>query len=295
MGDTVFTQVNYNLQTLMDQIELGTIGLPDIQRPFVWKNAKVRDLFDSMYRGYPVGYLLLWRNGHTDDRTIGTAEKQKPPSLVIVDGQQRLTSLFAVTRGRSVVRKDYESERIQIAFNPLERTFEVADAAIRRDKAFIPDISRVWSDGLLEVVRDYLSALRLTRDVDHEQKREIEDAITKLHQLQTFPFTALELAADIDEEAVSNVFVRINSKGVSLNQADFILTLMSVFWDEGRTELEQFCRRSRRPRKGEPSPLNHFIEPEPSQLLRAGGGAGGTPCRSAPWRKPHDDVRPPKA
>lgn len=272
MSDTVFTKVDYDLQTLMSQIALGTIGLPDIQRPFVWNNVKVRDLFDSMYRGYPVGYLLLWRNGLADDKMIGTGEKAKTPSLVIVDGQQRLTSLFAVLRAQPVVRKNYNSERIQIAFNPIERRFEVADAATRRDKSFIPDISRVWSEGLFDVARDYLEGLRLTREVDGEEERAIQDAITKLHNLLTFPFTALELAAGIDEEAVSNVFVRINSKGTPLNQADFILTLMSVFWDEGRTQLEEFCRQAGQPSKRVPSPFNHFIEPEPAQLLRVGVG-----------------------
>ena len=161
MSDTVFTKVDYQLQALMDAIALGTIGLPDIQRPFVWKNAKVRDLFDSMYRGYPVGYLLLWRNGQDDDKMIGTGEKQKTPSLVIVDGQQRLTSLYAVTTGQPVVRKNYESEHIRIAFNPLEQKFQVADAATRRDKAFIPDISCIWREGLFDVARDYLAGLRL--------------------------------------------------------------------------------------------------------------------------------------
>ena len=99
MSDTVFTKVDYDLNGLVKYIELGDIGLPDIQRPFVWNNVKVRDLFDSMYRGYPVGYLLLWQNGQADDRTIGVETKQKPPKLVIVDGQQRLTSLYAVIRG----------------------------------------------------------------------------------------------------------------------------------------------------------------------------------------------------
>ncbi|MEG3057303.1 MAG: DUF262 domain-containing protein [Methanoculleus sp.] len=112
MSKTVFTQVGYSLDALVRLIELGTIGLPNIQRPFVWNNAKVRDLFDSMYRGYPVGYLLLWRNGLPDDRPIGTDAKQTPPQLVIVDGQQRLTSLYAVVRGIPVVRKNYDTEQI---------------------------------------------------------------------------------------------------------------------------------------------------------------------------------------
>ena len=274
MSDTVFTKVDYDLGSLVKYIELGEIGLPDIQRPFVWKNAKVRDLFDSMYRGYPVGYLLLWKNGLVDDRTIGAEAKQKSARLVIVDGQQRLTSLYAVIRGIPVVRDNYESERISIAFNPLEERFEVADAAIRRDKSFIPDISTIWSGGtnIFKVVSEYLKGLKSSRDVSDEETERIENAFTKLQSLLTFPFTALELAADISEEDVSDVFVRINSKGTPLNQADFILTLMSVFWDKGRAELEKFCQQARTPTKGTASPFNYFIEPDPDQLLRVNVG-----------------------
>lgn len=272
MSETVFTKVDYDLGSLVKYIGLGEIGLPDIQRPFVWKNAKARDLFDSMYKGYPVGYLLLWQNALIPGtRAIGSESKQKPPRLVIVDGQQRLTSLYAVVKSVPVLRENFESERIQIAFNPLEEKFEVADAAIRRDKAFIPDISVLWSDktDLFEVVDGYLEGLG---DISDEDRKRVRKAISKLQGLMSFPFTALELAGDIDEEAVSDVFVRINSKGTPLNQADFILTLMSVFWDEGRTQLERFCREARKPSKGEASPFNHFIEPSPDQLLRVGVG-----------------------
>ena len=274
MSETVFTKVDYDLGSLVKYIALGDIGLPDIQRPFVWKNAKVRDLFDSMYKGYPVGYLLFWQNGLDGSRAIGADSKQKPPKLVIVDGQQRLTSLYSVVRSVPVLRETFETERIQIAFNPLEEKFEVTDAAIRRDAAFIPDISVLWSDStdLFEVVEAYLERLSTSREVNQDEQKRLRRSISKLQGLLSFPFTALELAADIDEEAVSDVFVRINSKGTPLNQADFILTLMSVFWDEGRTALEQFCRQARQPSKGTASPFNHFIEPSPDQLLRVSVG-----------------------
>ena len=275
MSDTIFTRVEYTLNSLVGSIEQGDVGLPDIQRPFVWKNAKVRDLFDSMYRGYPVGYLLLWRNGLADDRTIGTGKKQKSPRLVIVDGQQRLTSLYAVIKGKPVVRNNYQSEHIRIAFNPLEECFEVADAAVCRDKAFIPDISCVWRDNtnIFQVAGDYLKGLEGSRGVSNEEIKKVQDSFVKLQSLLSFPFTALELDADISEEDISDVFVRINSKGTPLNQADFILTLMSVFWDEGRAELERFCYDARKPdKKPAASPFNYFIEPEPNQLLRVGVG-----------------------
>lgn len=275
MSKTVFTKVDYDLGTLVKYITLGEIGLPDIQRPFIWKNTKVRDLFDSMYRGYPVGYLLFWQNALVpNSRAIGTDAKQKPPRLVIVDGQQRLTSLYAVIKGVNVLRQNFNKETIQIAFNPLVEIFEVADAAIRRDKSYLPDISSLWSEktDLFEVVEDYLEGLTSTREVNEEEKKQARKAISNLHGLLSFPFTALELDANISEEDVSDVFVRINSKGTPLNQADFILTLMSVFWDEGRAELEQFCREARQPGKGRASPYNYFIEPSPDQLLRVSVG-----------------------
>lgn len=271
MSDTVFAKVDYDLSKLVEYIALGEIGLPDIQRPFVWKNAKVRDLFDSMYRGYPVGYLLFWQNGlAADSRTIGAEQKQKPPRLVIVDGQQRLTSLYAVVRGIPVVRENYSSEQIYIAFNPLEEKFEVADAAIRRDAAYISDISTLWNreTKITKVIREYIGKLKATRSIAEEEESRVEDAILKLQGLLSFPLTALELKPNISEESVSDVFVRINSKGTPLNQADFILTLMSVFWDEGRKELERFCRAAKQPSKAGASPFNYFIEPGPDQLLR---------------------------
>lgn len=275
MSETVFTKVDYDLGSLVKYIALGEIGLPDIQRPFVWKNSKVRDLFDSMYRGYPVGYLLFWQNAMaTDTRAIGSDSKQKPPRLVIVDGQQRLTSLYAVIKGIEVLRQNFEHEAISIAFNPLVEKFEVADAAIRRDKSYLPDISTLWSEktDLFEVVDDYLAGLASTREVSEEEKKRVRKTISKLQGLLSFPFTALELDANISEEDVSDVFVRINSKGTPLNQADFILTLMSVFWDEGRDELERFCREAGKSSKGTASPYNYFIVPSPDQLLRVSVG-----------------------
>ena len=134
---TCFKRVDYDLAGLLHYIDIGDIGLPDIQRPFVWKNAKVRDLFDSMYRGFPVGYLLFWENAQANGaKQIGVGDKQHPtPSRLIVDGQQRLTSLYAVFRGKRVLDYDYRERQIEIAFRPRDGSFEVADAAIRATRS----------------------------------------------------------------------------------------------------------------------------------------------------------------
>lgn len=280
MVSTLFKEVGYSLSKLIDDIEMGDIGLPDIQRPFVWKNAKVRDLFDSMYRGYPVGYLLFWEN-QVGEKTklIGTNTHQKIPQLLIVDGQQRMTSLYAVMKGIPVIRENYESESIEIAFRPVDGRFEVCDAAIRRDPEYLPNISELFSAtaSQYQIIGDYLKGLEDYRSKNNqeftaEERKACEIALQRLFNLSSFPFTTLQLSANIDEEQVAEVFVRINSEGKKLNQADFILTLMSVFWEEGRKELEDFCRDARYPSKSEPSPYNHFVEPSPDQLLRVAVG-----------------------
>ncbi len=277
MGDRLFKQVNYELGTLMSFIELGQIGLPDIQRPFVWKDTKVRDLFDSMYKGFPVGYLLFWQNAFVEEaRQIGSDPKQKAPNLLIVDGQQRLTSLYAVIKGVPIVRENYTKEKIEIAFNPLTERFEVADAAIRKDKSFISDISVLWdkSTDVFDLVDNFIKVNSEQSELSTDDIKLVRQSISKLSGLTSFPFTALELSSSISEEQVAEIFVRINSQGKRLNQTDFILTLMSVFWDEGRFALEDFCRQAKSPSTDGPSPYNIISQPDPDQLLRVSVGLG---------------------
>lgn len=268
---TLFKEVSYNLQTLINNIDMGTIGLPDIQRPFVWKDIKVRDLFDSMYKGYPVGYLLFWANALDDTaRTIGSTEKQKHPNLLIVDGQQRLTSLYAVVKGVEVIRENFVKEKIVIAFHPIKEEFVVADAAVQRSPEYVHNISDLWSDdtNIYDFIDTFITRLKNAREVTPEEDRTIKTSLGKLSGLQSYPFSALELSAEIDEEQVADVFVRINSQGKTLNSADFILTIMSVFWEDGRRQLEQFCADAHHPSTGEATSYNHFIQPKPDQLLR---------------------------
>lgn len=274
---TLFKEVNYSLNKLIADIDMGEIGLPDIQRPFVWPNTKVRDLFDSMYKGFPVGYLLFWANGvGNGHRQIGTSHKQKVPRLLIVDGQQRLTSLFAVLKGLPILRSDYTQNHIQIAFRPRDQKFDVADAAIMRDPEYITNISDLWAGELTRnrFVKQFVAGLKERVTLTEDEEDQLIESIDRLYDLQNYPFTALELSSTVDEEQVADVFVRINSQGVTLNQADFILTLMSVFWDEGRADLEKFCREARQPSTNQASPFNYFIRPDPDQLLRVNVGLG---------------------
>jgi hypothetical protein len=269
---TVFKRVDYTLDALLHYVDIGDIGLPDLQRPFVWTATKVRDLFDSMYRGFPVGYLLFWANSSPDGvHGIGLDDKaHKIPSLLIVDGQQRLTSLYSVFRGKPVLDQNWRARRIEIAFRPRDGKFAVTDAAIRMDPEFVPDIAELWSSGKSSwsLVNDFLQGLERKQTLSAEDKERVSHNLDRLFDLQKYPITALEISSTVDEEQVADIFVRINSEGVKLSQADFILTLLSVFGEDIRVALEAFCRECRTPPGpgAKPSPYNHFNQPGADQM-----------------------------
>jgi hypothetical protein len=273
-----FKDAKYNLTRLIEDINVGVIGLPEIQRPFIWKDKQVRDLFDSMYRGYPVGYFLFWENAHQEHaRTIGDPEHpHRSPRFLIVDGQQRLTSLFAVVKSKKVVRENYEKEKVIIAFHPLKERFEVPDAAIRNNPEYIQDISTVWNAiNLTRFINEYIEKLRMARkELTEAEEGKISNAIGELHGLLHFSFSVLEIDAETSEEDVADIFVRINSKGKPLKETDFILTLMSVFWDDGRMDLENFSRTAKVPAEGTATAFNYIFQPDPDQMLRVAIGLG---------------------
>ncbi|MCP2619783.1 DUF262 domain-containing protein [Candidatus Aminicenantes bacterium AC-334-K16] len=272
MTEVLFKKVDYSLRKLVEDIDIGEIGLPDIQRPFVWPATKVRDLFDSMFKGFPIGYFLFWENGYSGEhKKIGEITKQKVPRLLVVDGQQRLTSLYTVIKAMPILGKDFRRYRIKIAFHPREQKFEVSNPAIERDIEWISDISELWSSttNIITFVNNFLKNYRNVYELNRDEENKITNAIARLEKLLDYPLTALEISSSVDEEQVAEIFVRINSKGTPLNQADFILTLMSVFWDDGRAELEEFCRRAKNPPiDNSPSPYNYYLRPNPDQLLR---------------------------
>lgn len=256
-------------------IETGQLGLPDLQRPFVWDRTKVRDLFDSLYRGYPAGHFLFWATDASHGtHQIGANAAKLAPQKLIVDGQQRLTSVFAVLRGHPIVDSDFRTVTIKIAFKPSTREFEVANASTENDPEWLSNISDIWTstEGAFLFISNFIEQLRTHRDVPAEEAKEIAAALNTLEAVQSYQFTALELSSKLEVEQVAEVFVRTNSKGVTLNQADFILTLMSVYWDEGRVDLEDFCRRAKQPSAPGAGPFNYFIEPSADQLLRVSVG-----------------------
>lgn len=273
----VFKTTDYTIGKLIEDIEIGEVALPDIQRPFVWskpsKIKKIRDLFDSIYKGYPIGYLLFWENSSRRDyKNIGFGEKKRStPGYFIIDGQQRLTALFAVMKNQEIMTPDYIRKKIKIAFKPIDGTFKVGDAATDRDPEFVPNISSLWlDDGAYAIINRFIDSLKNKREVSKEEEKTIADNLQTLININKYPITTVDISADLEEETVSDIFVRINSAGVSLTQADFILTLLSVYWEDGRKKIEQFCLESREMPENDVaySPFNHLIKPDPGDMLR---------------------------
>lgn len=218
---TQLYSVNQHLiETLLIWVKSGEIAIPEIQRPFVWDASKVRDLMDSLYRGYPVGYVITWRNPNVRLKDGSTAEGKK----VLIDGQQRVTALTAAILGENVINKEYKRVRIRIAFNPLEEKFEVQTPVILKDKLWIPDISEVLN-GTLNSFAFITQYLQQNPEVNQDK---VIQSINNLFALAKKQIGMIELAGELDIETVTEIFIRINSQGVVLSQADFAMSKIAA-------------------------------------------------------------------
>jgi hypothetical protein len=249
----IFEHGQRSIASLMSDIEREVIALPDLQRPFVWEDTKVRDLLDSLFLGFPVGTLVLWHTSDDKDaRALGAERPGLRATTLVIDGQQRLTSLYAVMRGVEVVGKNGATRKITIAFRPRDGRFEVADAAIRNDPEFLPNVTELWN-GVRpkpQIRRDLMNALRdKGRVVDEKYEDAVERNFDRAHAISDYRFPTVDIrktATTRDEEAteedVAEIFVRINNQGTRLGQADFVLTLLSVFHGELRDRIEERAR-----------------------------------------------------
>lgn len=237
MATQRYSVTPHPIETLLTWVKSGEIAIPEIQRPFVWEATKVRNLLDSLYRGYPVGYLITWRNPNMKLKD-GTSSAGK---RILIDGQQRVTALMASLLGHEVLTKDYETIRIRIAFHPQEERFEVANPAIRRDAAWIQDVADVFAPdaSLMELTDDYAE-----RNPDADRKR-VSRVLEKLRQIINNHVGVIELAEDLDIETVTEIFIRVNSAGKELSQADFAMSKIAVNETYGgnllRKAIDYFC------------------------------------------------------
>jgi hypothetical protein len=237
MSTQRYSVTPHPIETLLTWVKSGEIAIPEIQRPFVWEPTKVRNLLDSLYQGYPVGYLIAWRNP-TVKLKDGTPSAGK---RVLIDGQQRVTALMAGLLGLEVLTKDYETIRIRIAFHPLQEKFEVANPAIRKDVAWIEDVAAVFAPDadMIELTEEYVEKNPMA------DRKKVGKVLQRLVKIINNHVGLIELAEDLDIETVTEIFIRVNSAGAELSQADFAMSKIAANETHGgnmlRKAIDYFC------------------------------------------------------
>ena len=233
---------NVSVETLLGYVKDGTIAIPEIQRPFVWDTTKVRDLIDSLYNEYPVGYIITWKSPDVKLKD-GTSSEGKQ---ILIDGQQRITALTAALLGEEVLDADYKKKRIKIAFNLQTEEFQTNNPAIEKQEEWISDISEVMKVGFnsYEFIGKYAEKYNLNAD-------EVSRKIIKLQSIKNILIGRIQLGSQLDIETVTEIFVRINSKGEPLSQADFAMSKISVNetydGNDIRKTIDYFCHLAKTP------------------------------------------------
>ena len=285
MGKELFDNIPNKVANLLIDVRDGRLGLPDLQRPFVWSDSKVRDLLDSMMKGYPIGYIMVWAtpSNYENANTIGNNEKiyNKTEALVI-DGQQRLTALLASMYGIKIKDKNFKERYIKISFNPLTKEFAVWSQAYERNPEWISAISEVFEADQNHTVSKYRKNFIKTLN-ERREKKELElltedeediidENIKSLLDLNIYTLPTLKIDFNADEEDVADIFVRVNSGGQKLTEKNFIETLLAVYDNEVHDKILDFCANSRIPLNG--TSYNQLIEVDPSHLIRVAVGIG---------------------
>ena len=227
MDNNIFSLQNISIKNILSLVEQDRIAIPEIQRPFVWKKSKIRDLIDSLYRGYPVGYIITWES----DSAILKGGGQSYGKAILIDGQQRITALCAALAGKSIINKNYQPENVSISFNPIEERFETKTNATERGAEWIADIKAIIASDFSDrkFIREYgKKNPHLTED----DLDIIASRILKIKGLLNIQIGRIELQNNVNIETVNEIFNRINSSGVPLSSADFAMSRIATYEKE---------------------------------------------------------------
>lgn len=205
---------------LLSNFQQGDILIPEIQRPFVWKATQVRDLIDSLYKGYPVGYIVTSKSSNVRLKN----GQRSGGETMIIDGQQRITALATALLSVETTDADYNKRVIRIAFSPKTKRFVVPDASTVKDKTFIGDISIFFRDDVRmgKIKRDYLAN---NPDMDEDELADILDSVVALKGRE---IGMLELSKNLEMDIVTEIFRRINQEGTQLKEADFVMSKIAA-------------------------------------------------------------------
>lgn len=211
-------RTHVSVGALVDRIDRGEIKLPEIQRAYVWKPAQVARFFDSLYRRYPSGAMLLWR---PDEEVLTRAAAITESSLgpvgspqYLLDGQQRLTSLHRVYKRHADAA---------VVFNIEDERFQIQSAATAKDDRWVL-VAEVLTDEKLGPIRKRI--VEAHPDLD---EYDVEDRLQRLRRIDSYEYY-LEILTNMKYDEVAQIFVRVNSGGRALRTVDLTLALLSVQW-----------------------------------------------------------------
>ena len=285
MGKELFDNIPSKVADILSDVKNGRVGLPDLQRPFVWQDNKVRELLDSMMKGYPIGYIMLWASPDDYENTvhIGKNEKiYKRPNDLVIDGQQRLTALLATMYGVTIMDKNYKERAIRISFNPLTCEFAVWTPAFEKNPEWISEISQVFAadeeHNISKFRKAYIKIVNEGRaknneeELTEDEEDRIEENINDLLNLGIYSLPTLKINSKANEENVADIFVRVNSGGQNLTEKNFIETLIAVYDNAVHDKINKFCADSRIPANG--TSFNQILQVDPSHLIRMSVGVG---------------------
>src|SRR6266700_106513 len=222
------------ITTILDQIDLGSMALPEFQRGYVWNRDQVRDLMQSLYRRYPVGSLLVWIT-RTESMSI-RGDGPVAPSVVelILDGQQRITTLYGIIRGRSPKFFDGNPQTFTGLFFHLDdEIFEFYGPLKMRDNPLWINVTELMQIGAGEAIQRLLA--------NQELQPKLTTYINRLNAIDGIKNIELHVekvtGEDKSVDVVVDIFNRVNSGGTKLSQGDLALAKMCAHWPGARAAM----------------------------------------------------------
>ncbi len=231
------------ISTILDQIDLGSMALPEFQRGYVWNRDQVRSLMHSLYRRHPVGSLLVWVT-KTEGATV-RGDGKLPPGTVrlLLDGQQRMTSLYGIICGRPPKFFDGNEQTFTgIYFNLEDESFEFYSPLKMKDDPLWINVTEVMRSGVGEFMQRFVAEPEFQPKLTHYINR--INAIEGIKQvdLHVEEVTGEDKTVDV----VVDIFNRVNSGGTKLSKGDLALAKVCAEWPEARAEMKARLDRWRR-------------------------------------------------
>ena len=221
-----------NLDFILNQIDNGVLALPRFQRGYVWRRSDVSELMLSLYKGYPVGHFLVWDTYVSEQDTRGGNQLASGMNKLLLDGQQRVTSLYGIIRGKKPDFSDGDEKAFRdLYFNVEEEAFEFYSSKMKHDPLWIAVTDLMHPEASMFEFAD-----RFEKENRNKYGARIE-RIIKIKGRQFFVETVSSIDKTLDD--VVDIFNRVNSGGTKLTDGDLALAKISAKYPDAREQMQK--------------------------------------------------------